>query len=287
MTNNLTTTNPLASFMRHPEVYVKLPSNGNYYSIDEIEFTADNEIAISSMTSNDDLLLKSPEGLLNGDSITRVIQSCCPGIKNPQNLLVPDFDTLLLGIRQATYGENMKFDISCPKCEYNGSLEISISELLLNIKYLEPEYFVTLSNNAKVYVKPFTVKSSIKEALKKYKEAQTMKLLVEEDLTEDLEKASEFSKSIESLAKLMVELYTDSIVKIIDPNDNELEVSYEHKLEMMNFLTKKDAELIQKKINEITLLGVPKEKTVICPECKNEWNITLNFDPSVFFEISS
>ncbi len=284
---NQSTNNPLAPFMRHPEVYIKLPSQGKFYSQDDVVFTASGEIAVSSMTANDDLLLKTPEGLLNGDSISKVIQSCCPGIKNVNHLLVPDLDVILLAIRQASYGDIMDFEIKCPKCSYEGIYKLSISESLLNIEVLESEYSLELTNNVTIYLNPFTFENSIKESLKKYQEAQAMKSLLDEDFNENEEYAAQFTKSLNSLADLMIELCADSIIKIVGPDDQEIKASKEQTREWVKFLPRKDAALIQEKLSEINSVGIDKTKTVTCSECDHVWDTEVNFDPSVFFGKSS
>lgn len=281
------THNPLTPYMRHPEVYILLPSKGQFNSPDDIQFTPNGELAVSAMTTSDDLLLKTPEGLLNGDSMAKVIQSCCPGIKNVYNIPVPDLDVILLAIRQASYGDDMDFEITCPKCEYAGTYALSISEALQNIKFLDSEYFVTLSNKVRVFLKPFTFSSSVKESMKKYQEAQAMKSLLEDDLSVDDERVTEFTERLHSLAALMTELCSEVVIKIIDPEGQEIDASKEQINEWIKFLPRKDAETIQKKLSTINSTGVPKTKMVVCKECKHEWEVETSFDPSVFFVESS
>ena len=279
--------NPLNQFMRTPEIYITLPSKGKFNDPDDVELTSSGELGVAAMTTKDDLTLKSPEGLLNGESIASVIQSCCSGIKNVKNIPAPDLDVLLLAIRHATYGDDMDFDIKCPNCDHEAMYSISISDSLTHMEFLEDEYFVILSNKVKVYVRPFTYENSIKESLQKYHEAQAVKLLVDEDLNKNPEKAKQFTKSLHNLADLMTELCSECVIKIIDPENNTIDASTSQINEWIRFLPRSDAELIQSKITEINSIGVPKEKTVICEECDHEWKTNINFDPAAFFGNSS
>jgi len=279
--------NPLSQFMRMPEIFITLPSGGKFNHPADVELSMSGELGVAAMTTKDDLTLKSPEGLLNGESISSIIQSCCPGIKNVRNLPAPDLDVILLAIRHATYGDDMDFDIKCPNCDHEELYSMSISESLSNMEFLEDEYFVTFANNVKVYVKPFTYELSVKESLQKYHEAQAVKLLVDEDLNLNPEKATEFTKSLHNLADLMTELCSHCIVKILDPEDNQLEATDEQINEWIKFLPRGDAELIQNKIAEINSIGTPKEKTVICAKCEHEWKANVSIDPASFFGISS
>jgi len=279
--------NPLSQFMRVPVIYITLPSKGKFNNPDDIEFTSSGEIGVAAMTTKDDLTLKSPEGLLNGETVASIIQSCCPAIKNVKNLPAPDLDVILLAIRHATYGDDMDFDITCPECEHNGMYSTSISHSLATMEFLEDEYFVKLANNVTVYVRPFNYENSVKEALQKYNESQTVKLLVDEDLNKNPEKAKQFTKSLHNLADLMTELCSECIVKIIDPENNVIEATAEQIYEWIKFLPRGDAQLIQDKIADINSIGVPKEKIVICEKCEHEWKTQVNFDPASFFGNSS
>lgn len=288
MTTQLTTqNNPLSEFMRQPVIYITLPSQGKFNDPNDVELTSTGELGIAAMTTKDDLSLKSPEGLLNGESISSIIKSCCPGIKNVTKLPAPDLDVILLGIRHATYGDDMDFDIVCPKCEHEAVYTISISDSLSNMEFLKDEYFVKLSSGVTVYVRPFNYENSVKESLQKYHESQAVKLLIDEDLNENPEKAKLFTKSLHNLADLMTELCSECVIKILDPNNKEMNVTSNQINEWIKFLPKPDAELIQEKIAEINSVGIPKEKTVICSECNHEWNTGIVFDPASFFGNSS
>ena len=289
MTTQITdqSSNPLNQYVRHAEIYTQLPSNGHFNTSGNLELTPNKELAIAPMTTSDDLVLKSPEGLLNGDSIARVIKSCAPGIRNVYELLVPDLDVILLAIRQASYGDDMDFEIICPVCNHEGAYALSISGALMQMEFLRDEYFVKLSNDLTVYVKPFTYAHSVKETMSKYKESQAMKMLMEEDLTENVEKAAEFSQKLHTLADLMTELTAESIIKIIDPENHEMQVNKEQIFEWIKFLPRKDAVLIQKKLEEINTTGVPKVRTIICEKCEHSWESEIQFDPSTFFGTSS
>lgn len=279
--------NPLNQFMRVPEIYIKLPSQGKFNNPDDVQLTSSGELGVSAMTTKDDLTLKSPEGLLNGESISSIIQSCCPGIKYVNNLPAPDLDVILLAIRHATYGDDMDFDIKCPKCDHEAIYSISISDSLANMEFLDDEYFVKLANGVTIYVRPFNYENSIKESLQKYNESQAVKLLIDEDLNKNLEKAKLFTKSLHNLADLMTELCAECVIKILDTENNEIEATKEHINEFIKFLPKKDAELIQNKIAEINSIGVSKEKTIICDKCDHKWTTNINFDPAAFFGNSS
>lgn len=119
--------NPLMDFARKVECSVKLPSQGLLYDEDAIEFNAIGEVDIMPMLPNDELSIVNPESLISGDAIVGLIKSCCPGIKKAENLYYPDVNALLLGIRKATYGDEIVQSGVCPEC-WKKKIEIETKE---------------------------------------------------------------------------------------------------------------------------------------------------------------
>jgi hypothetical protein len=81
------TSNPLLKHFRQPQLYLRLPSEGKWWSADSLELPVTKEIAVYAMTARDELLIKTPDALLNGQATVDVIQSCCPNIKDAWKLL--------------------------------------------------------------------------------------------------------------------------------------------------------------------------------------------------------
>ena len=82
--------NPLTQYFRQFKLYLKLPSGIAYYTTDQVQFTDSGEIGVMPMTGKDELSLKNPDALLNGEALVEVIKSCVPGVKNPRVLLTND-----------------------------------------------------------------------------------------------------------------------------------------------------------------------------------------------------
>ena len=59
--------NPLMSHMRQETVFVSLPSKGNFYK-QKPGLTDDGEIGVRAMTSADEIALKVPDALFNGEA---------------------------------------------------------------------------------------------------------------------------------------------------------------------------------------------------------------------------
>ena len=94
--------NPLQKYFRQPKIYLSLPSKGHWYPEGAIEMTENGELPVYAMTAKDELAFKTPDALLNGQSVVDVVKSCLPNIKDPWLMPSIDVDAILIAIRIAT-----------------------------------------------------------------------------------------------------------------------------------------------------------------------------------------
>ena len=87
------TNNPLSEFYTQTGMYVKLPSQGRFYS-ERPRMSADDEIEVFPMNAIDELHFQNPDGLLNNESLVKVLQRTVPGIKDANEIPKPDLDVL-------------------------------------------------------------------------------------------------------------------------------------------------------------------------------------------------
>ena len=90
--------NPLKQYFRQPKIFIGLPSKGVYNK----ENTLDGDISnmpVYGMTGMDEILMKTPDALISGESTVRIIESCCPFIKDAWELSSLDTDLVLTSIR--------------------------------------------------------------------------------------------------------------------------------------------------------------------------------------------
>ena len=74
--------NPLSGHFRQPAVFLKLPSEGRYWQSGSINMPANGEIGVMPMTAKDEIMLRTPDALMNGQGVVSVIESCVPAIQN-------------------------------------------------------------------------------------------------------------------------------------------------------------------------------------------------------------
>jgi hypothetical protein len=208
--------NPLAGYMRQPKIYVRLPSNGEFWPAKSINIPENNEFPIYSMTARDELIFKTPDALMNGQSIVDVIHSCIPNIKNAWDCPTIDLDTILIAIRLATYGEKMgithKIPVIDEEVDYDVDLRMLLDQQQNNI-WVEQ---VPITEDFIIYVRPLTYKHLTQTSIKSFETARIMNLVNDEAMSDE-KKIELFNTSFSSLTKATIDLMTESIYKIVTP----------------------------------------------------------------------
>ena len=133
--------NPLKQYFRKPGIWIKLPSQGEFYNEKPADFNDMGEIPVYPMTAKDELTLKTPDALLSGQSTVEVIKSCIPAILDPWKMPSFDLDAVLIAIRVASYGHEMELDTSCPNCAETTEISLDLRKVLERLSrgdYSEP-----------------------------------------------------------------------------------------------------------------------------------------------------
>jgi hypothetical protein len=206
--------NPLKKFFRQPKLYIRLPSSGNFYPPGALEMTDNGEFPVYAMTAKDEIAMKTPDALLNGQSTVELIQSCVPNIKNGWVVPSIDVDALLVAIRIATYGENLDVEVTIPSTNirktYVADLRIVLDKLLNSV--FDPIVEITPTMTA--HIRPLTYLEFTKTAIKTMEEQRIFNI-VNDDTIEDDRKIEMFNKSFKKLTEITVGMVSQSVVKII------------------------------------------------------------------------
>ena len=129
-TTGQNTNNPLQKYFRQAKLHVRLPSGGKYYPPGTLDLPESGEVAIYPLTAKDELLLKTPDSLMNGTATADVIKSCVPQIKNPWYMPSLDVDALIIAIRIATYGPEMTLTVKVPNTGDEKDFTIDLNSIL-------------------------------------------------------------------------------------------------------------------------------------------------------------
>ena len=207
-----TNTNPLKKYYRQVKQFVKLPSGYKFYPQGAIEVPESGEVGVYPMTAKDEMLLKTPDALLNGEATVTVIQSCIPAIKNAWAMPSIDCDAALMTIRMATYGNKMTVPITVPGTKIQKDLELDLQESLagiLNAKYNE----TFLYENMEVTTKPLTYKEFTESAIQTF-EQQRIQKIIDDTKMNDEEKVKQFQITFKKLTELSVGMVANTISSI-------------------------------------------------------------------------
>lgn len=273
--------NPLQGYFRNP-IYVKIPSNGRFYKT-PVELEMSGDLKILPMTAADDIILKNPEALLNGSALDHLFRSCVPGIKNPKEILVPDMDVILLGIKLASNGGNLDVETVCPKCNTEISLTTNIHYLIEGAEPLCEDNTVRINEDLVAYVRPHDMESRTILEMTAFEENKMIDYLTNSQNVTAEEKVDYFNKSIKKVAHLNQDLIAKRIIHIATPNG--IVSDEEHILEFIRNSDKKVTNAILEGVKRVSKGGVNTNQHITCTneKCKHEWDTNLIFDPTTFF----
>jgi len=273
--------NPLSQYFRQFKIYIKLPSGTSYYNPTEVEFTSQGEVGILPMTGKDELILKNPDALLNGEAIIEILRSCVPAVKNPTVLLTNDIDALITAIRFATFNDNLETELSCPECNHKNTFKLNLQYALDNMSFLDTEYVVNLDTGVSVFVIPHTFPDVLRALHSQFEQSKLTRALQSEVLTD--EKRSEiFGKAFKELSVITFELMVNSIVKVVDESKGVNVTDKTFIKEFLFNIDKHSIDQISKLVEKINKLGVKRTFTAICAECNHEWESEIDFNPVNF-----
>jgi hypothetical protein len=276
--------NPLVKYYTDPKTYVKLPSGGNYYA-QKPDLSVDGEVGVLAMTAVDEMMFQSPDNLLNGESLFKVIARCVPSIKDPKEIPNPDLDAILVAMRIATYGNDMETNAKCPSCGHENSYTVNLPTLLANVEMLEDETVVSLNDDIFVKIKPFTVASSIMLALYAVEVQQMQRQLQSSPNIDEVAAAEAIRSTLSKSSDRLVELIAASVLEVtlIGEPENTVVTDPKQIKEWIEVLTVSEYKAIRIKVEEISAIGVQKTMNAQCTECSHAWEVQIGVDPSSFF----
>ncbi len=268
--------NPLKKFYRAPKLYVNLPSGGRFNDIGEK--AANGEIPVFAMTAKDELIMRNPDALLNGDAVMKVIKSCAPDIMDVRNLPVCDVDILLIAIRMATHGSTLQTKLKSPHSGKEDEYDINLESIIEDVKPLPESSSVVLKNGCTVYVKPFSYTIQTRLNLMAYDQSKALRNVT--DINS--ESAKQFTTLFTQLADTNMDVLIESIDKISTPEG--VVVSDKKQIrEFMNSIESADHNKVDNMIESLNKESTTVIKKFKCKETGSEFESTVRLDPSDFF----
>jgi hypothetical protein len=273
--------NPLKQYFRQVKLWIKLPSGTTYYEPGVIEFTDKGEVSVLPMTGKDELALKNPDSLLNGEALIEVMLSCVPAVKNPRALLTNDIDALITAIRFATFDDNLETTIRCNNCGTENTFKLDLEYALDNMSFLDADYVVNLDSGISVFVKPYAFPELLKGLHAQF-ESSKLERAVESETLSDEERTAIFGKAFKEMATLTYELMVNSVIKVVDDANDVNVTNKAHIKEFLFNIDKKSVDKISDTIKEINHVGIKRMFTAKCEKCSHTWESEIDFNPVNF-----
>ena len=271
--------NPLSNYFRRPSIYITLPSKGKFYPEGALELTENEELPVYPMTAVDEITYRTPDALFNGTSITEVIQSCMPSIKDAWAIPSIDLDTILSAIRIATYGHTLEIGTTCPKCEEEAEYGVDLRKIIEQLDIGEYDSSIN-SGDLEIHIKPLTYKDINESSLVQFEEQKIASVLEDTEMSEE-EKLKLLSKTFKKISEMTIATMGKSIEYIKTPetlvSDAEQINEFLHNCERSVFETIKNKVLTLRSNSELKPLHIK------CMECENEYEQPFTLDMSNFF----
>jgi len=283
--------NPLAKYFRKPVLYVDLPSNGKWYPDGVLKYDVGTEVAVYSMTAMDEILLKSPDALLNGVAIVNLIKSCVPAISDPWQAPIIDIDKLLIAQRIASYGQKMDITVKCPKCNEANTYVADLSTLLGSFKTID--YSAPLMiGDISVWIKPVSYKTMTSLKVLSFNNENLIRSFDKESLT--TEQQAFYDKLRESAINMSLMSMAASVERIkvgdLDVSDYDFIRDYLSNIDRDTFNTIKkfveDNATVSQRIDEFDIVCSTEAKDDV-PACGHQFKVPFSFDVSNFFVFGS
>lgn len=273
--------NPLAGHFRQPAIYLKLPSQGRFYPDGSVDLGVTGDIPVYPMTVKDEIMLKTPDALMNGSSIAEMVRSCCPSIKDPWVIPMIDLDAILIAVRLASYGEGMDMTSSCTHCEHENEHTIDLRVLLDNMKPLANFEQQTFLDGLIFEIRPQTFKDLNTASMIAFEQQKIVAVVGNSDLSDE-DKKKQFQASFDKLTDLNI----NTLVTCIKSITADGTVVTDEVL-IKDFLThcdRKTYEGIRNLVTKLLDTNVIEPAPVKCEGCEKEYNVKLEFNQSNFFE---
>ena len=279
----MTPNNPLKQYFRQPAIYIKLPSQGQFYPEGTLDMPPNGELPVLPMTAVDEITYRTPDALFNGSAMVSVIQSCMPNIRDPWAIPAMDMDTLLVAIRVASYGHEMELTSQCPACKHEYDMSLDLRNVM--DQFRTPDYKASISyGDLEFFFKPMTYRNLNDNNQMQFEQQKLMNILPDTELP-DGEKIANITDALKRITQITIDALSQSIAAVKTPSALVTEPEFIREL-MQNcdrvvFNSVRDHIISLKNATEI------KPLSLTCPSCNNQYEQGFTMDMSSFFGVAS
>ena len=275
--------NPLRKYFRQPAIYIKLPSNGNFYEPGTLDMPPNRELPVFPMTAMDEITYRTADALFNGTAIVSVIQSCVPNIRDAWKIPATDIDAILIAIRIASFGHEMDFESDCPYCQHENSFGLDLRLVMEQIQV--GNYSESIKQgDIEIFLKPLTYDQINANSLAQYEDQKLIEMLPTADLSEE-EKMRRINEAFLKLSRMTIDAIAHSIGLVRAGNENVVETEF-----IREFMNNCDRDLfnrVRDRIIELRDAAELKPLKIQCQGCQKEYETPFTLNVTNFFGSAS
>jgi len=281
-------TNPLTKYMRRPKLMLRLPSKGKYWPEGTLIEKEDNSYEVYAMTIKDEIMAKTPDALLTGQSMANIIQSCVPNIKDAMAMPGIDLDAVLIAIRIATYGEKSTVNVNVPGEEEPTEFEVDLRPVLDNIcDNMIWEEKLVINEDITVYIEPINYRLISKYAISTMEAQKLITEIAINTQLDDTTKLKYQADAVEKLTNATLDQVINSIMRIDSTEGSVDEIDFI--AEYLNNCDKEVFSMISKRFETLNEENNKRKLTISTPDdlrakgLPDQIQVDFNFDISSFF----
>ena len=238
---------------------IQLPSNGVLYRDTEDSGIRTGLIRIQPMSLADEENLSNQSYIKNGTVFTKLLSNCVLSNINVKKLLPYDVYYLIYALRRITYGDDYKFDITCPECGKKFEYVLNVSDV--SFDELDKDLDIKPEATIKLPVSKYTVRIRYSQIGDEEEVYRLSKIPQNEDRGD------------------LILNYVARTMEIID-DDGEPLLPKDYP-DFYEALPGRDRVEISKHFEKIDNLTIPTV-TAVCPKCGNEFEFSIPFNKEFF-----
>lgn len=274
----MSSNNPLQKYFRQPQVYMSLPSRGRYYPPGCLN--TEKDLPVMPMTANDEINMRVPDALYSGVSMVNLIKSCIPDIRDPWTIPMTDFDSILIAIKIASFGNELDIETVCPNCGEDNNFRADLSRILSSIKF--PDYDQEFSvGELIIFYRPLNYRQATENSLWQVNQQRRIQAITESTELSEEDKTRELSTMMSEISQKTI----DSIVASIDCVKTP-ETVVQDRAQIKEFLVNCGQDLYSKirdRAVEIREKSEVQPFDIVCGNCQTQYQQPFLLDMSNFF----
>jgi len=275
--------NPLKQYFRQPSVYLRLPSEGNFWPVGSINMPPNKELPVLPMTAIDEITYRTPDSLFNGSAVINVIQSCIPDIKDAWAAPGTDINSILVSIRIASFGHEMEINSECPECRASDEYSIDLRVVLDGLQM--PDYSTPIKEgDLEITLRPMSYKDQNDVNLQQFEQQRILQSVPDSDLPDE-KKLEMLNQALQTITNLTISALKWNIASIRTPQVLVTEPAH-----IEEFLRNSERRLFAK-IRDLIIekrnISEFKPVKITCASCNHQYDQTVILDQTSFFDQAS